>query len=478
MDIIEQTEQMSADSPCYSEYIRIIISEDAMEARLYLSSAPDSDGMVHTDLFTLDIIKEELSRAGIKSGIDNDQLIAIVESHLYDKYYVIARGNPAVDGENGYFTYNFKTEIDNKPKLMPDGSVDYRDIEFYTAVNKGTEVVTYTPATSGHYGFNVLGKMLVCNRGTDLRPLEGKGFTLSEDKLHYISNVNGKIEVSEGSLIISNMLDINGDVDLTTGDIIFNGDVIVHGNVSSGVTIAVNGRLTILGNVEGARIKARDSIELKSGMQGGGKGIIECDGEVWGKFFEHTIIRSSGDIHANSIMNCNVVCNSNVIVSGRHGIIVGGNTVAQGNIDATVIGNLAEVKTRVCAGINEKAQNELKELFAQLADLELQLEKHKQVNEKLAAITKPTEPEKYRLMCESVEASMQKLSIQIEQIKLDIDQKKFILSSSTNSKIYIRKYLYPGVTCEISGSSSYCSSALYNVMVKNNSGEIEILNNL
>lgn len=465
-------------NPKLKEVAKIIINDDHMEARIYLSSSPDSSGFPCTDLFTIENIKELIAESGIKAGIDKGLVQAIVAERMYDRYVIFAKGNPAENGRDGYFTYHFKTELDNKPKLLPDGSVDYHNVEIYEQVTEGQEIATYTPSTVGHYGYDIFGKMLPTIPGKDMQPLKGSGFTLSEDQNHYYAECNGKVELNRDQLIVSNVLDIKGDVDLTTGDIEFNGDVIIHGSVLAGSIINVVGNLTILGNVESAHIIAGGDIQLKAGMQGGGKGIVECNGDVWGKFFEQTILKVKKDLHANSLLNCNTLCEGDIYISGRHGIIVGGNTTCQGNIEATVIGNMAEVKTYVAAGVNNSSLEELNVLEDKIKEITASIDKHSQIMDKLKAINNPTEQDKYNTMVKQVETSMRELNMQLIALRAELDQKLFLISSYSNSKIIVHKYMYPQVKILLNGLHYTCTDTYTNVIVKDAGGEVQVMFNV
>lgn len=474
----EELTQMLSDEMLkeLKQFIRVTISEDSMEASLYLSSSPDESGVPRTDLFTVENINRCLAEAGVKAGIDKSLIQSVVINRLYDTYHVVAKGLPAVNGKDGAFTFYFKTSVDNRPKILPDGSVDYRNIEIYEPVSEGQLIAEYTPPTTGHFGYNVRGGVLSSIPGKPQNPLTGTGFTISEDKCRYVSDCNGKIEYNSGTITVTNVLDINGDVDISTGDIVFNGDVVIHGNVLAGSLIKINGSLKVLGNVESAYVCVGGDIEFKSGMQGGGKGVVECGGEVWGKFFEQTTMRVKGTIHANSLLNCDVFGDGDIFVTGRHGIIVGGNTACAGSVEATAIGNMAEVRTLVCAGVTEKLMAEINELEKTLADIEEKEKKHNQVLEKLTAITNPTDIEKYDTMLDQVNTSLKELHIRHVSIKRELDQKLFLISSYSNSRIKVAKYLYPNVALVINGIKYFTKDTFVNVTIANHDGKIEVIN--
>ena len=464
--------------PRLEESVKVLISDDSMEARLYLSSTPLSWGESVTELFTVENIMEVLKETGVKAGIDKPLLQSIIINKLYDTYHIVAKGRPAVNGKDGHFEYLFKTEVDNKPKVQADGSVDYRNIETYESVQKDQEVVTYIPATRGSFGFDVKNRFLSCIPGKDQSPLKGEGFYVSEDGNHYYSSLTGKIELgSDNSLRITNTLEIKGDVDLTSGDVVFGGDVIIHGNVMTGTSVRCKGDLTILGNVEEATIYAGGTIEIKAGMQGGSKGSVTSDSDIWGKFFESTSIHCKGDFHANSIMNCDVFCEGNLYVSGRFGIIVGGTTTCSGNVEATIIGNLSEVKTMINAGTNPNAISEISALEAEIKENNDKLEKLHEARKKMAQITNPTDAAKFNETMEQIENSITTISAEVKEKTTVLDQKLFLISTYSSSKIIVQKFLYPGVYITINGLHYNSRDTFTNVTLKDTGGQVQVINN-
>ncbi len=454
--------------PRLEESAKLIISDDSMEAKIYLSSTPTAWGESPVELYTMENIMEFLKENGVKAGIDKAKLQSILINKLFDAYHLIAKGNPAVNGNDGFFTYHFKRELDNKPKVLEDGSVDYHNIEMYEAVEKNQEIVTYTPATKGHFGYDVKNNFLSCIPGKDLTQLKGEGFYISEDGLHYYALVTGKIEIGyDNSLRVTTTLDIKDDVDLTTGNVVFSGDVIVHGSVMTGTSIRCKGNLTILGNVE-----------IKAGMQGGNNGSIVCDGELWGKFFEQTSIHCRGDLHANSVMNCDIFCEGDMYVTGRFGIIVGGTTTCSGNVETTIIGNISEVKTIVNAGTNPNTMTEITALEAEVKEEEIKLSKLHEVKKKLDMINNPTDSEKYAATLEQIEASILAVSNNIKEKSVELNQKLFLISTYSSSKIVVHKFLYPGVHATINGLHYNSKDTFTNVTLKDTGGQVQVINNI
>ncbi|MCR5829400.1 MAG: FapA family protein [Lachnospiraceae bacterium] len=461
-----------------SKCINVSISEDQMQAYIYISSQPDEEGNVIADSITPESLRDFLTSHGIKAGIDKELIQQIVINKLYDRRHLIAEGKPAVNGTDGSFKLLFKTEIDNKPKVLEDGSVDYHNIDLYEPVHKGMKIAEYTPSTPGHFGYNITGAVLNCNNGRELSPLKGTGFTISDDKKSYYASLDGKIEFKNDTITVTNVLDISGDIDLTTGDVVFNGDVIVHGNVYMGAVIKSKNNITIMGNVEGAMLYAGGDVQLKSGMQGGGKGYVEARGDISGKFFEQTKIRCDGNLNVNSMMNCDVFCCGDITISGRHGIIVGGTTMTQGNINATVIGNMAEVKTVVAAGVNEKLVKEINELENEIKTIKEAHAKHERILDMLKTIKNPSEQNKINKMLDQVIQSMQELDHKLSGLNSELEAKLFQTQNYSKSKITVQKYLYPNVHVTLNGLHYLTKDTFTNVYLTESAGQIAVINDI
>jgi uncharacterized protein (DUF342 family) len=58
----------------------------------------------------------------------------IVDGQIYNQPVMVASGNPAVDGVDGYYEYKFQNRKDSKPQMKEDGSVDYWSVNSIQSV--------------------------------------------------------------------------------------------------------------------------------------------------------------------------------------------------------------------------------------------------------------------------------------------------------------------------------------------------------
>lgn len=296
------------------------------------------------------VIYQFLKEKGVNYGIIEENLKELLEKQLYNHEIVIAQGLQPENGVDGYYEYKFNLDFSKKPKIRPDGTVDYWSIKMVETVEEGQVIAIYHKAYQGQDGMNVKGKIVLAKRGRDQVPLRGKGFERSEDGSIYTALINGKIEMMNGRITILPVYEINGDVDLSVGNIDFRGDVIIHGGVCTGVNIKATGTVTIDGIVEGAQIEAGKDVVLRSGVMGASRASITSRGNITAKFFEYTKVHANGSIQADVFLNCKVSCGGSIILDGKKASIVGGDVWAIERISVHTLGSDGEVKTKVRIG--------------------------------------------------------------------------------------------------------------------------------
>ena len=281
--------------------IQISISGDCMSATLCLYmpvNGEDTDG-----LFTYDEVISELSANGVKMGIDDAMLHKMIDEQIYNTNVIIAQGKQMENGEDGRYEFFFDLDVNGKPTVRSDGSVDYMNLKLFESVKEGQLLAKYYHPTKGVFGFDVKGKLLTPKPGKPKSVLRGKGFKVSEDGDEYYAAISGKVEYRNYDLRVIDLLEIDGDVDLNTGNIDFDGDVNIKGNVITGLRINAIGSIYISGHVEGAIITTQKDLILQGGINANGVGKVYAKGNITGKFFENAEVYAEGDINAG--YDCN-----------------------------------------------------------------------------------------------------------------------------------------------------------------------------
>ncbi|MCI8770753.1 MAG: DUF342 domain-containing protein [Lachnospiraceae bacterium] len=447
--------------------IEIVILDDAMKT---FASIQDME----KEYTRQDVIKY-LEDMNIHTGVKNDVIDAMLKEKKGDKQYLIAEGRSPVDGKDGWFEFLFNTELDTKPKILKDGSVDYSEYGEVPSVEEGQKLVIYHPATASEDGENLFGETILAKKGKELARLKGKGFYLSEDNWIYFAKTSGRAIYENERLVVENELVIEGDVSLSRGSVTFMDDIHIRGNVLTGVTVtSERGSIVVDGYVEACELSAAKEVVLKNGMQGNGRGKIKAGGDVSGKFFEQVTVESGGSVNANAIMNSHITAVQDVIVSGRFGIIIGGEIRAERYVTATIIGNMAEVKTRIYAGVEEdlftklmvkeKEQEALEEalqkIVAGIEQINLLIEKTKRddLNEK-----------KIKLIRGKV-AKENQINEAVREKQKIMDQ----MGRANVARISVQKTLYPGTRVSINGVATKITQEASHAEVSAKGSVIEV----
>lgn len=452
--------------------IDIRITPDGLSA--FLKIVPKIDEQV-----SMEQVKNELEARQVIYGIDWDLVESIVEEKRYFLEFQIAKGVEAQDGKDGYFEYLFDTNVDVKPKILKDGSVDYKSMGEVPVVKENQELVRYHPATLGKNGKNVRGEEIIGRTGKDLQVLKGKGFILSEDKTLYRAAITGKVIAKPRMLKVSSVLEINGDVSISTGGVNFAGDVVIKGNVLSGTQVNVQGDIEVNGCVEAATLIAGKNVVLKNGMQGNGKGTISAGGNVSGKFFEQVTIEAKGNVSANAIMNCDIQCGDTIQVAGRLGIIVGGKVSALREIEATIIGNMAETKTCLEVGSRDNLFVKMQRLELQTENISLDIVKYGSALKKLTEIIEKqgSTPELQNNKIAIVRAKIEK-EAKLSDLENQKTQLVEMIGKCSNAKVIVLKSIYPGASLTINGITERIKTENYNSTYQKKGFEISFTSNI
>ncbi len=102
----------------------------------------------------------------------------MIRQRRMNEKILIAEGTPAEAGRNGWFEFFVRLDLPRIPAPLPDGGVDYVNIEAFEMVEEGEKLAVYHPAEKGVDGQNVFGEILHANKGIEKKPLKGEGFTV------------------------------------------------------------------------------------------------------------------------------------------------------------------------------------------------------------------------------------------------------------------------------------------------------------
>ncbi len=330
-----------------NEYALITIDVQRYMAKLRLF--PPSNEGKRLDLKDLANLVEQ---NGIKYGIIENNMKAVLKGRLYCTDILIAKAQLPVQGRSASIEYNFDVNKTNTPQMAEDGSVDFHKLDMIERVQEGQLLAKLTPADYGTDGIDVCGMPVKPAKVINLTLKHGKHIHLSDDKLEMYSEVSGNVTLVDDTVFVSNVYEVPADVGPSTGDIDYDGSVEVKGNVLSGYTVHATGDITVNGAVEGANLVAGGKIVLKRGIQGMGKGNMEAQGDVISNFIESSKVTSGGKIISDAIMHSDVIAQDAIEVHGKRGLIAGGKVRSATRIETKTAGSSMGTQTELEVGLD------------------------------------------------------------------------------------------------------------------------------
>jgi uncharacterized protein (DUF342 family) len=310
------------------------LADDEMEAWIcFATDAPVS----------LDQLQQDLAAAGITYGIDRFLLQDLAEAHQPGEHYRIAQGVPPEDG----LEYFFSRRRERTPKRLPDGQVDFYNLETIQNVVQQQILVAKIPPHASQPGKTVTGTLLPSAAQEVPLPQVGKNVACSTDGQALIALVNGYPVLSGNVLSVETTYTLEGDVDFSVGNITCVGHLVVTGDVKSGFSIKCAQNVITHGVVDAATIDAGGTVYLYGNVFGRQQGYIRSAVDVQGIYVDATTLEARQDIVLkHGARHSQLRAGRSVLIQGG-GHLRGGTVQAYERILSHDLGSASGVATRV-----------------------------------------------------------------------------------------------------------------------------------
>lgn len=452
----------------YGEDLNIVVKGDETEVSVRLL-APEPNGKA----LSLDEAKMKLRDAGVIHGIDEAALTNLLEAKTYDSPRIAARATPPIEGEDGKLTFHFSTdERTGAPRELGCGRVDYRSLDLYVPVTENQLLVTRTPATEGMPGTSVKGNSIKQRVGKEATMPRGKNIRINPEKTEMVSTCAGMVEVVNNAINVSSVYSVNGDCDMSVGNIDFDGSVQISGSVRSGHTIKATGGITVGGAVEAATLIAGGNVEIKGGMQGAGKGMIEAGGSVTVLYVERGTIAADGPITVDVSIHSKIETGSTIHAIGKRGAIIGGQAGAAGDIVANYIGALSHTKTDIEVGFMPRKRARIATLESEMERLAADMVKLDQLDTYLGKSKGTMDPETWNKLYRSGVENRRINDGDISAIAAEMEILRDELEHATSSKVHIFETAFAGSRIVIGSSAYRLNDEITFATFKYNDGEV------
>ena len=373
---LQKTNALNQDADTsLNAYIELSFSKD-----LTTASIQKVKGMDLPDILTLSSLMDFLQEQNIIFGIVEDKAIeeGILRLKTEVQSLIVAKGEKPVSSENGSIKFHFENDFTNPGKIQEDGTIDFRDRGEIPYVSIGAFLAEKTPAKEGKNGMDVLGNPILADPALDPVFIASNGTRTNDDGLEIYAAQDGQPHVDAmGNITVNPELMINGDVDFETGNIDFNGNIIVKGIVKEGFTI--KGISLTAQEIEGAEIELSGDLYISDGIT---EAKIHSVGNVHAKFINHSRVAGFGDL----IIQKEII-DSKIVISGAcqnpGGHIITSKIIAKCGIEAGNIGTTASKPAVLKVGVDEH----IKILTQTIQDrLEKSLARLQEVKEKIKLI--------------------------------------------------------------------------------------------
>jgi uncharacterized protein (DUF342 family) len=425
----------------------------------------------------LEDIKASLGREGVVFGLDETVIEKLAKLKIFNEAVSVAQGTPAQNGENARI--EFLIDPDRPLELdLEARKIDYKEISPFVNVREGQEVAIIHPPTAGEAGMSVLGKEIKPVPGKDIVFPVASGLNVSEDGLHLIAALDGRLMRKNNRLSVLPELEVNSDVNFGTGNIDFPGCVKIKGVVRDGFKVVSVGDIEVREMVEGAYLESVGNIFVAGGVRAMGRGRLISAGDITASFADQAYMRAQGNIYIkNSLLHSDVGANQSVkVVGGQKSQITGGKILAGIEVVCQILGSEMGTKTEVVVGISaERAERrqELQILISQYEENIAKVDNDLNFLKKLEAKKALTQKgQKQKISAMKSKFQMRAVLISMENELKELEESLEL--TKTKGIVRVQEVCYPGVSITIRGIVYKVKEAFKFVSFVFDSGEIRL----
>ncbi len=430
------------------ETMSVKISLDKMKVTCRFFAPSKGGGKV---MNAQDIIGD-LAFRKVRYGLDQDVIADFLQNRNYCTDYVMAVGTQPIHGKDARIEFFFNTNTNLQPKRNEDGSVDYKELNTISHIEKGQLLARLHKEDPGKPGRNVFGEEIKPRTVRSERLQYGNKISINEEKTEIYSDVTGHANYLNGKVFVSDVFKVPADIDNSVGNIVYDGSVEIAGNVKTGFSVRATGDIIIGGVVENAYVEAGGQIIVKRGIHGMHKGTLKAGTNVMAKYIENAKVYAGGFVEAEAILNSDISATAEVRVRGRKGLINGGTVRAGRSIEAEYAGTEMGTFTTLEVGIDPTKKERYVAISKDVSKRGKELEDMKVIIDNYANMLKRGEvlPKDKLLYVQQLALEYKTKKEEIEPLRSEMREIHLEMMASDRSYIAISKIIYPGVSLSIS----------------------------
>jgi uncharacterized protein (DUF342 family) len=416
----------------------VFFNEDKTQAMLVVAP-PQGDG---NPVRVADVV-QALEKMGVAYGIDQQAIRETIEraTNIANKVQaVVAQGVLPVHGVDAKVNYRLPEEAVLRPlPCLPDGSIDYLQLDPARYVQTGQLIATVVPAQHGHPGRTLTfpPQNVPQRPGKEANLRAGDHVTASEDNLQFTAEASGYVYLTGEKLCVLPAIPVADDIRTSCQ---FAASLVLKGNLLAGAQVKVQGDAAIGGRCEEASLSVRGSCHLAQGAQ---RSEIAADGNI---------------LLGSGVQDCTISTRRRVIALNKNASLAGGRIVAFEGIEAYTIGTPAWTPTEVVAGVDMLGDERLFEIAEEMRQCEDNIQKINLALRPFVSVTADvTSPEKKETI-QRLMAHRRRLEARLKELQHEKRNITIAVNAPIRAEVVVRGVVYPGVKVTI-GKYSYLVEA-------------------
>jgi hypothetical protein len=426
--------------------IQVEISPDRRQAFLTIEPPRGTDTEI-----TETQVHEALQREGVVHGVDEPAVrdaVARVGAGETVTQAAVAKATEPIHGSGPRVKFRVRLASGTPFTRREDGSVDHKEKDLLTTVEKGTEIAQILPPErEPAHGTDVTGKTIPAESHQGDAVSLGDNVRSERDGhvTHVYAAASGELLWQRGTIDVTPTHVVKGPVGVPTGNITFPGSVHVRGAVQSGYYIMAGGDIQVAEGAEGALLSASGDIVVKQGVKGAGKAVLRSKQNIGSAFAERAMLLSVGDIALQkSCLHCTVKSNGRLNMRGKSATLIGGEVRTRRGVEVVNLGSPSSTKTTVSFGQDyliadqiEKEERDIEKTKQRVNEIDLSMREGQDAHD--TARLDELRAEKKRLL-----KQMEKRSLRLFTLREKFEQ-------HYESDVTIKGTVYPGVVLESHG---------------------------
>ena len=423
--------------------IAVNIAKDGMSATATIS--PPRKGAAPP---TLSDVLDALAGAGVSYGIDQDYIQRMLGQAAYGKPLLVAAGTEPVPGKPRRVVHHFNTNR-GKPYLEMDfGRINLKELNFIENKQTGDLLAELAEPVAAVNGNTVTGEPISAGSAPEgALLLAGPNTSLSPDGAKLFAACDGNVRLAKGAILIEPVISVK-NVDFSTGNIHFEGSVVIEGSIADGFVVEAGGDIQVGNGVGKATLKAGGSIVLKTGINGNGKGVIECGGDLFAKYLESCAVTCRANVLVEeAIMHSRVVAYNHCVLNGRRSEVIASELIVGGSFWCKKLGNFNEAVTRLAVGVPPEIVIECRATAADIERRQEALDKAALQLEQLKKLGREGRADARVIQAQAqLEESLGKLLPELAELRGTYPALRDRVAASRASIVVIEEAMYKGVT--------------------------------